>query len=401
MKLPHITLMQSLLDTSSIHHLRSLRPSGQYVLGVGASLVKTVSFGLFVGALLFFILVPSFLAAKPEINMRLQYPQQMKDVILTGVDGSEIVFRPVGRDSGGRAYLEIDELIRQRGTLNFLFPKAFYDAIEDMERGQVLKALPVIREHAKPFIEYMELSQLPGNMLPTVLSYLDVLMAAGQWREAAEVATQIPLSLAPPSVLDRVGKLALALGTAKQSSALDRVHRHILSARQLSDDRLAVILDLANAWRERGEYLRAFNLYRKVQVTDNVYQTRARLWVAYCSFYLGHDLVPIVFLENLPEMDVTTAGYSLRELIKARLSLRDEDFAAAMRSAAEGKTYANSTDPWYPELLYTVATVYARIEMKQAAIAAHRELSISFPDSPWARESLKDLESLTPSVSEL
>ena len=341
-------------------------------------------------------MLPYFLSAKPEINMRLQYPQQMKDVVLTGVDGDEIVFRPVGPDRGGRAYLEIDELLRQRGALNFLFPQAFYDAIEDFERGQVLQALPVIREQAKPFIQYLELSELPGNMLPTVLLYLDALTAAEQWREAAEVATQIPLSLAPASVLDRVGYLALALADAEQSSALDRVHRHVLSARMLSDARLAVMLDLAHAWRERSDYLRAFNLYRKIQVSENVYQTRARLWVAYCSFYLGHDLVPSVFLDHLPEMEVSTPGYSLRELIKARLSLRDEDFSAAMRSAAEGKTYANSTDPWYPELLYTVALVYARVDMNEASIAAHRELSISFPESPWARASLKDLETLTP-----
>ena len=344
---------------------------------------------------------PLVLFAKPEINMRLQYPQQTKDVILTGVEGDEIVFRPLGRDSGGRAYLEMDELILQRGTLNFLFPQNFYDAIEALERGQALEALPVIRKYAQPFVEYMELSHLPGNMLPTVLSYLDVLATAREWSEAADVATRIPLHLAPPSVLDRIGQLALSLADADQSLALDRVHQHIVSSRKLTDHRLAVILDLANDWRDRADYVRAFDLYRKVQAYEGPYQTRARLWVAYCSFYLGHDLVPTVFLENLPEMDVNTPGYSLRELIKARLSIRDEDYAAAMRSAAEGKTYSNATDPWYPELLYTVATVYAQMNMKEAAIAAYRELSISFPDSPWAVKSLNDLQKLTHQVSAL
>ena len=100
------------------------------------------------------------LAAQPEINLRLQYPQQTKDVILTGVERDEIVFRPFGRDIGGRAYLKIDELLRQRGTLNFFLPQEFYDAIEDLERGQALKALPVIRAYAQPFLEYMELLSL-------------------------------------------------------------------------------------------------------------------------------------------------------------------------------------------------------------------------------------------------
>lgn len=288
------------------------------------------------------------LTARPEINMRLQYPQQVKDVILTDVDGEEIVFRPLGRDTGGRAYLEMDELIRQRGVLNFLFPQSFYDAIEELERGQALKALPTLREHARPFINYMELSHLPGNMLPSVLSYLDALSAAGQWSEAAEVATRIPLRLAPPGVLDRMGQLCFALAAAGQSNELNRVHQHIVASTGLSDPHLEVVLETANGWRERTDYLRAFDLYRKVQASEGPYQTRARLWVAYCSFYLGHDLVPIVFLENLPEMDVTAPGYSLRELIKARLRIRDEDYAAAMHSAAEGKIYANATDPCIP-----------------------------------------------------
>lgn len=377
------------------------RLNGPAFQGFVAARVQGACCCLFVVALLLVGLLPASLAAMPEIKMRLQYPQQLKDVILTGVDGQQIVFRPVGTDRGGRAYLKFDELLRQRGSLNFIFPQAYYDAIEQLEGGQALQALPVIREHAKPFVDYMQLSGLPGNLLPTVLSYLDALTAAAQWREATDLAIQIPLQLAPSRMLERIGQLALALDDVGQSSELERVHRHILSARPLSESQLGMVLELANAWRARADYVRAFNLYRKVQTTENVHQTRARLWVAYCSFYLGHDLVPTVFLENLPEMDVSADGYSLRELIRARLSLREENFSAAMRYAAAGKTYANATDPWYPELLYTLATVYARIDMPQAAIAALRELSISFPASPWAAASLQDLEDLTQSVSEL
>jgi TolA-binding protein len=72
-----------------------------------------------------------------------------------------------------------------------------------------------------------------------------------------------------------------------------------------------------------------------------------------------------------------------------------------MRSAAEGKTYAVATDPWYPELLYTVAVLYGEMGMHEAAIAAHREVSILFSETPWATQSLKALEITTPEVSTL
>lgn len=347
------------------------------------------------------LLTGCVLGAKPEINMRLQYPQQNRDVILTDVADGEIVFRPMGRDTGGRAYLEMDELVAQRGVLNFLFPQAFYDAIEELEGGNALKALPVIRTHAQPFTEYMELSLLPGNLVPTVVSYMDALIESEKWSEASEMAESLPVELAPDVIIERLGRLCLALDESGADKELEVVHAHILASRGLSDEQLAPLLATANEWRERANFVKAFDLYRKVQAYEGPYQTRARLWVAYSGFYLGQDLAPEVFLENLPEMDVSTPGYSLRELIKARLRLRESDYAEAMRSAAQGKTYANSTDKWYPELLHTIALVYKHMDMKEASIAAHRELTISFPSSHWAEESKKALQELTSDVSVL
>ncbi len=336
-----------------------------------------------------------------ELNVRLQYPMQANDVILTGVENNEMVMRPKGRDSGGRAYLNIDELLVQRATLLFLFPQAYYTAVEQMEQGKPTAALPAIQKAAQPLLDYMPLAVLPGNLTPTVLSYLDVLRATQRWDEAVQVATRIPLNVAPASTLRYVGDLTLDLHEANQTKALDRLHAHIVQTRGMSEERLSLAMNLADQWRERGEYLRAFELYQKVQITEGPQQTLARLWVAYCSFYLGHEVVPEVFLEVLPDMDVNTDGYSLRELIKARLRIREESFDAAMRSAAEGKTYSNAVDPWYPELLYTVALLYEQRGMQEAALAAYREVSILFSDSPWAAESIKALENLTPDVSAL
>jgi TolA-binding protein len=100
-------------------------------------------------------------------------------------------------------------------------------------------------------------------------------------------------------------------------------------------------------------------------------------------------------------MDVTTYGYSLRELIKARLRYREEAYDMAIRSAAEGKTYSNAPDPWYPELLYMVGLLYQQRGMDAAANAAYREVSILFPASPWATKSLEALENLTSELSTL
>ncbi len=338
-------------------------------------------FGLFVS-----------LAGAAELPLRLQYPTQTNDVILTSVENGSLVFRPQGRDIGGRAYLELDELSRSRVILNFLFPKDYYEAIKQLEAGHAAQALPVMRREVAPFLDYMALSGLPGNMLPTVIAYIDVLSEAGEWQDAVNVATRIPISVAPSLALERIAELSYHLYENQQTAALDRVHQSILASRDLAEDRIEVLMQMGDYWREVGEYQKAFELYRKVQIKEGPYQVRARLWVAYCSFYLGHQIVPKVFLEVLPDMEATAPGYSLRQLIKAHMRINEGDYAGAMRLAAEGKIYANAADSWYPELLHTVAVLYGDLGLVEAASTAHREVSILFPSSTWGAKSLQILK---------
>lgn len=328
-----------------------------------------------------------------ELSVRLQYPTRTADIILTGVEGDSLVFRPVERDTGGRASLAIDELARQGVSVQFLFPKAFYDAINEIEQGRAAQALPVLGQHVEPLTEYLALSRLRGNMVPTLVAYLDALTAAGEWQKAARLVLRIPLAEAPPVALNRAGDLALALDAAGQDEWTDRVQRHLFSLRDLDLPRLQSLMALAGEWRRRGDYRRAFELYRKVQGSESPLRVEARLWVAYSSFYLGHEVIPEVFLEVLPEMEVDSDGYSLRELIKARMRIREGDFPAAMRAAAMARVYADATDAFYPELLHIVATLYAELGMAEAASTAHQELVLLFPGTTWAgksRELLKN-----------
>ena len=135
-----------------------------------------------------------------ELDVRLKYLNQSNDVVLTGIENNEIVLRPLGSDRGGRAYLKIDELQQQSVALLFHFPEAYYNAVEQMEQGNALAALPQIQKEAVPLLDYFPLSVLPGNLMPTVLSYLDALRGAQRWKDAVDVAIRIPLAIAPEEV---------------------------------------------------------------------------------------------------------------------------------------------------------------------------------------------------------
>lgn len=331
-------------------------------------------------------------AESVELPVRMQYPTEISEILLTGVTDGEVEFRPKGRDTGGRAYIEIETLIDQGVTFAFMFPAEFYEAVGQLKRGSLERALPIIRREARPFLDIMELSVLPGNHLPAVYAYMDALQATKNWAEAVEVALKFPLASAPPGALQRVGRLALKLKEAGQADRLRQLHAHIEAPADYSLQHLEQLMDLANQWRESGAYTYAYKLYLKVQMREGPLQTRARLWVGYCSFYLDDATVSERFLSNLPEVEFETPDYSLRELIQARLRMREEEYDRAMRNAAAGKTYASPTDSWYPELLFLLANLYADFEMEAAAEATHRELSILFPSSQWAQQSLQILE---------
>ena len=147
--------------------------------------------------------------------------------------------------------------------------------LNKMEQGNALAALPQIQKEAVPLLDYFPLSVLPGNLMPTVLSYLDALRGAQRWKDAVDVAIRIPLAIAPEATLTYVGDMALELHQSGEIAALDMLHAHIVQTLGMTDNQMALAMEIADKWRERKEYLRAYQLYRKIQVVDSSQQTLA------------------------------------------------------------------------------------------------------------------------------
>lgn len=321
-----------------------------------------------------------------ELPVELRYPMQTDSVILTGLESRSLVFRPKGTDFGGRAYLDFDTLEKEKVMLNFLLSDAFYDGLKKLNNDQPLQALPLIEPEARPFLKYMGLSHLPGNYVSTVRAYFEALRGTGNWKRLAALVTALPMREVPPAILDEIGRSALSLHRVQATKELESIHRSFLSMEGGGPARLEVLLSLGDSWREIGEYQKAFDMYHKVSGEKSAHQLAAWLWAAYCGFYLVDSESLQSILQDLPKIQINEPYFSLRELIDARWKLRQGEYPAAMRAAARGKTHAAATDPWYPELLHTLALLYEKMEMPDAATQAHQEVSIMFPASQWGCE---------------
>lgn len=344
---------------------------------------------------------PAGLHAAAELLVELQYPSQTDTVILTGIEDNALVFRPKGSDFGGRAYLDLQALEAKRVVLNFLLSKQYYEGIKKLKNNQPYQALPLIQPEASRFLDYIGLSHLPGNYVPTVRAYLEVLQKTGNWQQLTDLVLRLPLQQVPPLILKDVGEISLALHGAQARAELEQIHRAILAIERATPAQLEVLLALANSWRKAGQFSRAFEIYHLVSLEPSAAQVLAKLWAAYCGFYLEDSESLQSILEDLPEIQINEPYFSLRELITARWKLRQADYAIAMRSAARGKTHAAATDPWYPELLHTLALLYEQMGMSNAASLAHQEVSIMFPASQWAAKSLEIIHHQNNKVPEL
>lgn len=324
-----------------------------------------------------------------ELPVELRYPMQTDSVILTGLEGSSLVFRPKGADFGGRAYLDFSTLEKERVMLNFLLSDKFYEGLKKLKNGQPLQALPLIEPEARPMLNYIELSHLPGNYVSTVQAYFEALRGTGNWKRLTTLIAALPMREVPPPLLDEIGQTTLSLHRAQAATDLEKIHRTLLAMDSAGPAQLEVLLSLGDSWREVGEYQKAFDLYHKVSMEKSAHQVVANLWAAYCGFYLEDSKSLQSILQDLPKIQINEAYFSLRELIDARWKLRQAEYPPAMLAAARGKTYAAVTDPWYPELLHTLALLYEKMEMPDAATLAHQEVSIMFPASQWASKSLE------------
>jgi hypothetical protein len=347
----------------------------------------------------------AILAAAPrlgaaEATVELRYPGSRATFVLTGVEGGEVVFRNPGRDTGGRAYLAIDELLRRRATLLFAFGESFYEATGRLGREDAAGLLPAIEREVAPLAEFIPLAVVPGNLQPAVLTYLDALARAGEYGRAVELAGRMPLAEMSPSALEGVGELTFALDAAGRADLLGQLHARLLAFRGWSPEHARVLMEVADRWREGGEFSRAADLYQRVREADGPFGLRAALWTAYCGLHTDEAPDPAGLLAALPEMAVDSPGFSLRELVEARLALRADDLRGAMRFAARGKTYAYAGEAWYPELLFLTADLYDRLGQPEAAAMAHRELSVLFAGNPWAGKSRSRLDNSEGSPTE-
>lgn len=329
-----------------------------------------------------------------QIRVELQYPTKVTEMILVGVEEGELVFRPPGDDFGGRAYLSIAELERQRAVVNALYPPAFGDALRDLGSGRSEAALPALSSIADPLVGYLALGSVAGNIVPAVDAWLEALVETGRWEEAVALAARIPLAKVPGSLFARIIDLEMMLGEEGLDQPAGRLRSAILAESGWPENHREEILRLADSERVGGRWAEAVDLYGAVEAEGGRLALKASLWGRYCTLEAADAVPEPVFLENIPVLFPGDSFFPLARLVRSRALERTGRFAEAMRSAAEGITFASVDEAWFPPLLLAVGRLYLETGDGAAADSAFRQTVFLFPDTPWSGRASDSLEQL-------
>jgi len=304
-------------------------------------------------------------------------------------------FRPVtlvGFGVGGLdvRYPDLDNVITfEEGTLNFPIiyrsnlDVARYNALR--QEGRDAEALELLRAEAYPLIQYVPIDPEEVAIHAPVARLLDELLAAGRTDEAVSILESFPRErLTGYFQIQAVEAASLLVEEGSGDRAYDLVKQFPIGPGEVTF--VNVYLDLANEIRLRGEWEKARNLYKDVQLASSPDETpEAFLWEAYIHLQEDRAFMVEGILDQFEGLDPDSRYYSLRELVKGAVLEESGRDREALSALAKGVVYSTTNDPWTPELLFRTADLYESEDFEGAAEEIREQLRFFYPDSIWVR----------------
>ncbi len=301
---------------------------------------------------------------------------------------------------GSTAVAEVSQPISQSmvQTLSLKLDK-LPEADRQLNANNLEGALTILRPEVYPLVKFAEVPETFRQLHVPVQKLLNTLIRAQQYEEATDLIERIPLDKV--SVEYSVFALQLingyiAMGDYEAATALaNRVPLDSNYAKNISP-----VMDIAAKLRNAEQYEAAIPLYRSVrEVVPAATKANLDMWLAY-SLVLANRLneaVPIIDALNEPEPKERL--FSLYKLLQGSLEYRKENYPVALDTLTRGFVRAQTSYSWVPEMLYLIGDCYKRSGEFEAARNVWTEISILYPDSPWAPRADSALAKLPPKPS--
>jgi tetratricopeptide (TPR) repeat protein len=260
------------------------------------------------------------------------------------------------------------------------------DEAKDMIRQERFSAATeLLRPKVYPLIKFHQVPEILRPLHASIRALLNCLVSEGQLAEADDLVNRLALDNVDIQYSQIAIRLMQAHLDAKNFTAAARIAQFVPKHGDYSVN-ISPIITAADALRGAGDYEAVIPLYREiVDIVPDAVRTDIRMWLAY-SLVLAErvdEASPII--DSMQEPKSTERSYSLYKLLQGSRDHRKKNFQSALDVLTRGFVRAQTSYVWVPEMLYLIGDCYAKTEAPKSARNVWSEITILYPESPWAK----------------
>lgn len=280
-------------------------------------------------------------------------------------------------------------------TLSFQL-KDLKKATRMADTENYIGALRLMRPEIYPLVKFHLVPESFTQLHVPVRTLIDTLVNAGEYDEAEDLINRIALDKVSPKYSASAIRLMNAYLQTSNFDGSARVANSLPVEGQYSTN-IRSVLNTADALRGAGNYDAVIPLYRAIQqaVPANV-KRNVDMWLAY-SLVLADQLEEATqIIDSLDEPEPKDELFSLYKLLQGSREYRKENYGEALDTLTRGFVRAQTSYSWVPEMLFLIGDCYQRAGDNQAARNVWTEITILYPDVPWAKRAADSLAQLPP-----
>lgn len=260
--------------------------------------------------------------------------------------------------------------------------------------GNDAGAVEVLRPVVYPLVKFSQVPELFSQLHSPLRALIGSLISAGELYEADDLLRRIPLDKVDIKYSQLAIQLMHSYIAEEDFDAAARIARELPKSGAYAAN-ITEVVSAADALRGAGEYEAVIPLYREIEgsVPEEV-RKNVRMWLAYSLVLADRVDEASPMIDSMKEPDGKDRLFSLYKLLQGSREHRNKNYDAALDVLTRGFVRAQTSYVWVPEMLFLIGDCYARAADPIAARNVWFEITVLYPDSPWAERAAESLSKL-------
>ncbi|MDB2681090.1 hypothetical protein N9Z14_00680 [Opitutales bacterium] len=278
-------------------------------------------------------------------------------------------------------------------TLQFNLPE-MQKANNLIRNDNYAGVVKLLRPVVYPLVKFSQVPELFTQLHSPLRTLIDSLISSGQLSEADDLLSRIPLDKVDIKYSQLAIKLMGSYFAENDYSAAARIARNLPKSGDYTAN-ITQVVNAADELRGAGQYDAVIPLYREIEKSvPDAMRKNMRMWLAY-SLVLANrvdEASPII--DDMQEPESKDQLFSLYKLLQGSREHRNGRYDDALDVLTRGFVRAQTSYVWVPEMLYLIGDCYEQAEDTIAAKNVWSEITVLYPNSPWATRAAESLSQL-------